>query len=87
VEQGRDRLPFAAQIQEHDVDGVVGPKTLSALQNIPATSVIEDIARQRAAFYDDIVQRKSSQEKYLLGWKSQAVMTRDRSLSMNRLWA
>ena len=80
-------LQRAAGMQEHDVDGVVGPQTLGALERVPPSRLIEGIEKQRDIFYEKAVQHRPSSERFLAGWKSRAAMTRDRALSMARLAA
>lgn len=49
-------------------DGIVGPITLSALNDNCAREVFDTIKRARLAFFDSIVKNKPSQKKFLKGW-------------------
>ena len=49
-----------------EVDGIVGRKTLAALNSRPA----DQIQAARIAFVENIVRRKPSQRKFLRGWKN-----------------
>lgn len=49
-------------------DGIVGPKTLAALNAIPALSVFERIKAAREQYYRKIVSNRPSQAVNLKGW-------------------
>lgn len=49
-------------------DGIVGPKTLSALNDNPAKEVFDILKIARIQSYHRIVSRRSSQMKFLKGW-------------------
>lgn len=49
-------------------DGVVGAKTLAAVNNANADDLFERVYNARVAFYKSIVARKPSQKKFLRGW-------------------
>lgn len=51
-------------------DGIVGPKTLAALNGRPADALFHQIRAARIAFVENIVRRKPSQKKFLNGWKN-----------------
>ena len=51
-------------------DGIVGPKTLAALNGRPADPLFHQIRAARIAFVENIVRRKPSQKKFLNGWKN-----------------
>jgi lysozyme family protein len=80
-------LQRASGMQEQDVDGVVGPQTLGFVKNVSQTRLIEEIARQRDIFYENIVAKRPASDKFLKGWKNRVSKTRDRALSMARLWS
>lgn len=50
------------------VDGIVGPKTLAALNSRQPRDLFYQIRDARIAFIDDIVRRKPTQKKFLRGW-------------------
>ena len=49
-------------------DGIVGPKTLAALNSMPAETVFRRLKAARERSYRIIVQRNTSQRKFLNGW-------------------
>lgn len=49
-------------------DGIVGSKTLGALNSDDHSSVFKKIWKKRRDYYYGIVARKSSQQKFLRGW-------------------
>ncbi len=50
-------------------DGVVGPITLSAVNNADAADLFAIIHEARIAFVESIVRRRPSQNKFIRGWK------------------
>jgi lysozyme family protein len=69
-------LQRAAGMPEEAVDGVVGSRTLGAVQRHAPADLVEAIARQRDAFFDLIVQRKPQLQAFTNGWKSRLRDTR-----------
>ena len=53
-----------------EVDGIVGRKTLAALNSRPADPLFHQIQAARIAFVENIVRRKPTQRKFLRGWKN-----------------
>ena len=51
-----------------DVDGLVGPQTLSVLNNIDGDEFVSRYALAKIARYSAIVNADRSQSKFLLGW-------------------
>lgn len=51
------------------VDGIVGPKTLSAVNGSVAESLFAELHKDRITHVEGIVQRSPSQKKFLKGWK------------------
>lgn len=51
-------------------DGIVGPKTLAALNEKDPKEFFDALIRERITFVEDIVKRTSSQAKFLKGWKN-----------------
>lgn len=49
-------------------DGIVGPKTLAALNSRPAEPLFYQIRAARIAFVENIVRERPSQKKFLRGW-------------------
>lgn len=54
------------------VDGIIGPETQSALNQEDPSAVLEMLARQQAAIYQDSADTHPSEAKYLAGWLSRA---------------
>ena len=52
------------------VDGVVGPKTLTAINSANPRELFDRIHAARLAFVDDIVRRNPSQSRFIRGWKN-----------------
>lgn len=50
-------------------DGIVGPKTLAALNGRDPKRLFDKIHDARIKFVDDIVARKPNQKKFIKGWK------------------
>lgn len=51
-----------------EVDGVMGPKTLKAINNYPVKSLFDKLKEERKLFYENIVKKNPSQEVFLKGW-------------------
>ena len=54
-------------------DGVVGPKTLAAINAMNPELFVAKYALARLARYEQIVRRNRSQQKFLLGWLSRTL--------------
>lgn len=52
------------------VDGKVGPKTITAVNNADASKLFSQIYAARINFLDGIVQRNPSQKRFIKGWKN-----------------
>ena len=52
------------------VDGIVGAKTISAINNANQRHLFAKIKSARLRFVENIVKRNSTQKKFLKGWKS-----------------
>ena len=51
------------------VDGVVGPRTIAAINNYPDSKVLfEKLWQRRKKHFEDIVNNNASQKKFLKGW-------------------
>ena len=49
-------------------DGIVGKKTLAAINNADQEELFNKIKSSRKAFYDEIISRNPSKAKFLKGW-------------------
>lgn len=52
------------------VDGIVGPKTIAAINMADQRDLFARIRTARIAFVEDIVRRNPSQSRFLRGWKN-----------------
>lgn len=50
-------------------DGIVGPKTLAALNAANPKELFDKLHNERIKFVEGIVQRNPSQKKFINGWK------------------
>lgn len=50
-------------------DGIVGQKTLTALNSKNQQQFFNELKARRHTFFDDIVRRDPTQKKYIKGWK------------------
>lgn len=53
-------------------DGIVGPKTIEAVNNRNQGDFHQELVIERIAFYEGIVKRTPSQAKFLKGWINRA---------------
>jgi lysozyme family protein len=51
------------------VDGIIGPKTVAAINAMDEKELFAKIKAARLAHFDEIVRRTPSQAKYLEGWR------------------
>ena len=49
-------------------DGIVGPKTLQAVNNADSRTLFDTIKAEREAFLYRIVERDPSQKRFIKGW-------------------
>lgn len=52
------------------VDGIVGPKSLAAINSCRQRELFDRIHAARLDFVDDIVRRNPSQSRFIRGWKN-----------------
>lgn len=64
-------------------DGIVGPKTLEALNNRDPRRLFEQIQAERRAFVADIIRRNPSQKRFEKGWLRRIDAIRFGSLVLN----
>jgi lysozyme family protein len=50
-------------------DGIIGPKTIAAINSSDAKTLFSELHKDRLAHVESIVQKSSSQKKFLKGWK------------------
>lgn len=66
--RARKFLQRALGIPEHEVNGDIGPQTLSAVESMDQSDIISAISGIRADFYNAIVERDPTQRMFLNGW-------------------
>lgn len=54
--------------QSVTVDGKFGPKTFAALKACPPLTLAKNIYEQRKKYYEKLIARNPSQEKFRKGW-------------------
>lgn len=57
------------RILKVEADGIVGPKTLAALNSRAPEELFAELHKDRIAHVESIVQKSPSQKKFLKGWK------------------
>lgn len=68
VNSGAWAIKAIQEITGLQVDGVIGPKTLAAINAGDAGNLFDQLKKSRIAFVKNVVGRKPSQKKYLAGW-------------------
>ena len=58
-------LQWAAHVQ---ADGIVGSKTLRAVNKAPSVKLLQTLLVARKAFYINLVRRRPDQRRFLRGW-------------------
>lgn len=53
-----------------DVDGIVGPKTLQAINTAPQNSLFDKIKSARIKFVERLAELRPKDKKFLTGWKN-----------------
>ena len=65
---GAHGIKIPQRMLEVKMDGVVGPKTLAALNGTDHRAFFEAVKAEREAFFNRIVKAKPSQKKFIKGW-------------------
>ena len=66
---GANGIKIPQQILGVAVDGIVGPKTIAALNARNPRELFAQIKQARLNFVDNIVRKKPSQKRFINGWK------------------
>lgn len=66
---GANGIKIPQQILGVAVDGIVGPKTIAALNARDPRELFAQIKQARLNFVDNIVRKKPSQKRFINGWK------------------
>lgn len=65
---GGNGIKIPQKILGVKVDGIVGPKTIAAINSANPETLFNAIHKARIDFVNDIVRRKPSQKKFIKGW-------------------
>lgn len=55
-----------------EVDGLIGPKTLLAVNSLRPWAVIQRFAQRQAEYYEEIIRKNPSQVVFAKGWQARA---------------
>lgn len=66
----RTSIKQVQRILNTAVDGIVGPKTLAAINSANPRELFDRIRSARLTFVDDIVRRNPTQARFIRGWKN-----------------
>ncbi|MBD5172304.1 MAG: peptidoglycan domain protein [Bacteroidales bacterium] len=80
---GVHAIKIPQQILGVVADGIVGPKTLAALNAADPASLFKKLHARRISFVNDIVARNPSQKKFLAGWTRRINAIKFGSLACN----
>jgi lysozyme family protein len=64
-------------------DGVIGPRTLAAINGADPKKLINDFSDARADFYQGIVARKPDQARFIKGWLNRVEESRNTALEQD----
>lgn len=56
-----------------EVDGIVGPKTLDAVNNLASPELLDVLREQQLAFYERLVNNKPDLAVFMTGWTNRAM--------------
>ena len=70
VNSGQTGIRKAQEVVGVKPDGIVGPKTLSAINGANPAELHERILMARHQFYEGLVRKNPSQKVFLNGWKN-----------------
>ena len=65
---GANGIKIPQRILGVQADGIVGPKTLRAVNNADPRTLFDTIKAERKAFLYRIVERDPSQKRFIKGW-------------------
>lgn len=66
----RTSIKQVQRILDVSVDGIVGPKTLAAINSANPRELFDRIRSARLTFVDNIVRRNPTQARFIRGWKN-----------------
>ena len=65
---GKHGIVIPQQMLGVTADGIVGPKTIKALNDVYASSFFERLRKRRLQFIDNIIKNNPSQKRFMAGW-------------------
>lgn len=65
-------VKLAQLVVDESIDGVIGPKTINALNEVPEEEFLQGYLIAKIKYYVDICNRDTSQSKFLRGWINRA---------------
>lgn len=65
---GKNGIVIPQQMLGVTADGIVGPKTIKALNSVPPKTFFEKLRKRRLQFIDNIIKRNPSQKRFEAGW-------------------
>lgn len=65
---GKQHIKAMQRIVGVRQDGMIGPKTLKAINQGNSSKIYHDLSKYRKSFYKKLTLRKRSQKKFLKGW-------------------
>lgn len=65
---GGGPIPRLQRLLNVTADGIIGPKTLAALENADAVDLHRELWRERMVYYGTITRDRPKNAKYILGW-------------------
>ena len=63
-------------------DGSIGPTTLSAIAKSDVKKLLFGFTNQKVLFYQGLVEKNSTQEKFLKGWLARATEVENKAMTM-----
>ena len=63
-------------------DGSIGPATLAAVAKADPRTLLQGFTNQKVAFYRGLVEKNSTQEKFLKGWLARATDVETKAMTM-----
>jgi len=63
-------------------DGAIGPATLAKVELMNSADILQSFSNQKTAFYNSIVERNPTQQKFLKGWLNRVAHVQTAASSM-----
>ncbi len=65
---GRNGIVIPQQMLGVTADGIVGPKTINALNSVPAKTFFEQLRKRRLKYIDNVIKADPRQKTHKAGW-------------------